>query len=400
MKKYLVLTISIFILFSCNKIEPEKNYELKNLNKSNEIKYHLSEKNCWVHSCALQEYLLSKYENNELNLPDLEYYKKRFELLLNTHKTKDELIKSPNFKIFVSELNKDFFWCEWDIYKCKWTNPYWYDETNFLFYIFIPKLVVEDFILKRWWNESDWETIIQSIKRKDFVSFEEKEKRVIEYKENLKQIINKMDLSKIDKENLKTDLKYFEEIILNPITWIHDNIIKEIPWIKIDWEEWDQIDRVVEFTNNEFYKIIEWLWISKDLFKKKVAEVYNIKWENFPKEINSLMQKKTQFMNKKYNLHLKMPLDRYYRNDELSIFSKENLDNFSANWWDWDKLSFEKDALEMRHLVFLLFNFWAEEKLYTLTNWLTSQNFEEKFLLTNIFKYAKYLKYENIYINF
>lgn len=389
MKRILIFIALSSLLFSCSKIQTEE--QLKN-NPTTQYKWI---ETCWINSCNLKKFLEDEYNKEKLKLPNLDKYKERFRILIDIYKNKDELIISEDFKRFVNDINKDFFWCEWDIYKCKWTNPYWYNETNYLFYIFIPNMVVDEYIIKRWLSEVDAETIIQSIKRKDFVSFEEKEIIIELYRKHIKELIASMDLSKIDKSKLSTDINYFNEIIMHPVTWIHDNIIKEIYSIKIDWEEWDQIDRIVDITLVEFYDLMSKLWISKEKIITNVRETYWFKSKDINDDIIYQLWEKIKMMNKTYWLYSKIPSDRYFRNDELSIFTKENKDLFIQSISEWKINNFNKDSLYIRHFILLLFNLWRNEDLFFLTNRLKKENFEEKFILTNIFKYSKYIDFKN-----
>lgn len=392
MKKILIVLILISLLSSCSKIQTED--QIKNNQKTS---YKWIE-TCWINSCNLKIFLEEEYKKWKLNLPNLDKYRERFKTLLDIYKNKDELIASSDFQKFASDINKDFFWCEWDIYKCSWTNPYWYNETNYLFYIFIPNMVVDEYIIKRWLKEADAETVIQAIKRKDFVSYEEKEVKIELYKKQLKDLIKTMDLSKIDKNRLWKDLNYFNEIIMHPVTWIHDNIIKEIYSIKIDWEEWDQIDRIVSITLNEFYDLMNKLWISKEKIISNIRQTYWFKSNDINEDLIKRLGIKIKLMNKTYNLDWKIPSDRYFRNDELYVFTKENRDLFIQNLSEWEIDNFNKDSLYIRHFILLLFNLGREQDLYFLTDRLKKENFEEKFILTNVFKYSKYIDFKNNFI--
>jgi hypothetical protein len=50
---------------------------------------------------------------------------------------------------------------------------------------------------------------------------------------------------------------------------------------------------------------------------------------NINDTINDL-KNTTLLLNKKYSLENKMPVDRFYRNDELYIFNEKNIKNFES----------------------------------------------------------------------
>lgn len=389
----LLYILSIFLLLtSCTKIQPlisstniDKNVIEENINNESGNEKH--SKVCWINSCELSDTLSEKYELWELNLPDLSYYKDRFSILLSQFPTKNKLIESSYFHEFVNDLNYDFFWCKWNIYECTWSIPYWKDETNYLFYIFIPLMVIDNNLNEKWWTDWEIETIIQSIKRKDFDSTMEKEVKIYKYKEKIKKIISEIQIEKIDTNKLKNDNKYFEKIILDNKNWLHDKIISEIYNINIDWEEEWQMDEIVDFTTWELFKLLEQLSITKELFINKIIEIntYNKK-EYIIKSIISDLNKKINNLDFSY---LNLPNDRYLRNDELYIFKNPEL---------YSNQQTNENLLYIRHKILLLFTLWKEEKLYDIINRLSQYNFEKKFLLTNIFKYSKYIKIDEKFI--
>ena len=319
MKKILIIIFLTILSVSCEKISPEVNMNEKNINNENKliIKNNNEEINdesinsCWITMCSFKKDLIKKKQENILNLPNLEKYEKILSNLLKQYPTKNQILKSKDFVRFVWEINKDFFWCELNIYECKWNNPYWKDESNYLFYIFIPYLVTQNNLVEKWWKNSDIETFIQAIKRKDFKSTLEKDVIIDEYKKNLLKKINNIDIEKIDKAKLQKDNKYFEEIILNNFNWLHNNIIKEIYEIKIDWEEEWQLEEIVNFTVWEFYKLLQKLWFDENDFKNKIIEINS--YETDKDIIYSIIENIHNKILKMEKWKFNFPNDRYFK---------------------------------------------------------------------------------------
>lgn len=368
--KIFIIFIILFSLYSCEKIKPEiKQVEKKQSNMEA----------CWVTSCLFKEDIENKIFTNK-DIPNLDKYTKILSNILISKKDKNELISSIDFQNFANILNKDFFWCDWNIYKCK--SDHLNEETkNYLFYIWIPRIVLSLNLEEQWWSSPDIEVVIQSIKRKDFKSSYQKDLEIRKYIKNIDELISTIDLSKIDTDKLKTDNLYFYNTILHPKHWIHDNIVKNIYSINIDWEEENQLAEIVDYTTKSFFDTINKLGISKELFIRKIYEINNYNKEN--NIISEIIKELEEVSNKIDNSEYNVPINRYFRNDELYIFD-----------WINEKLTekSEKELLYIRHKVLLLFNLWKEEKLYELTNRLKKYNFENMFILTNFFKYSKYIK--------
>jgi hypothetical protein len=85
-----------------------------------------------------------------------------------------------------------------------------------------------------------------------------------------------------------------------------------------------------------------------------------------------------------------MPVDRFYRNDELYIFNEKNIKNFESEVF-WNDKNYLKDVLKIRHDTYLLFLLWGEENLFFLPNRMNKLNFDNWFIATNIFEYTKNL---------
>ena len=400
-KNYTIILLLCFVLFSCNKIEPKQGiktidtpstqtWETKELSSKNEDDFE----SCGITSCGFKDDLNEKYAQWKLNLPNLDIYTKRFTTLVMQYPEKEKLIESNDFQNFTQALNADFFWCKDDLYTCEWTQPYWEDETNFLFYIFIPTIVVEANLESKWWTPGQVEAVIQAIKRKDFDSEAQKDIKVSIYKNKIDNLISSIDISQIDTQRLLSDNAYFNEIILDGSTGLHDRIMSESYGINIDWEEDYQLDEIMMHTIDSFYILLEKLWVSKELFVEKIIEIngYSSKqdilksiYDDLNTMVSSWEKNFTKVLNNKEN-NLFIPNNRYYRNDELYMFTQE---------WLYRDDNLNNYLVELRHKILLIFNLWSDQKLYELTNRLSQYKFEKKFLLTNIYKYSKYIKIEN-----
>lgn len=387
--KYIFIILSFTFIFSCAQIEPKTNYsDRQNNNTTNSVlswtTYNNSNdalENCWIISCEYKNNLVEKNLNWKFNLPNIDIYKQRFWILVKQYNEKNKLIKSEEFKTFVEDINKEFFWCEWNIYECyNNTSKLSEDEKNYLFYVYIPEIVLETNLEQVWWNQADIETIIQAIKRKDFDSTIEKEYKIVQYKQKVEDLISKIDINSINKQKLIEDNTYFESQILDPKTWLHDKIIQQIYWINIDWEEEGQLDEIASYTNKSFFDLMEKLWFDKQGFINKVIE---INWYDKNNDILESIDKDLYNTILSIKNNHNFPDNRYFRNDELYIFKNQDM---------FDNKQDNEKMLYIRHRVLLLFSLWEEKKLYELTNRLSQYNFKEKFLLTNIFKYSKYIK--------
>jgi hypothetical protein len=255
---------------------------------------------------------------------------------------------------------------------------------NYLFYIAIPNIVIEQGLEKKWWTNSEIETLIQSIKRKDFKSKLEKEIILEKYDNKLEKKLKSIDISKINLDKFKKDNNYFKEIFLDDFNWLFISFIKEIYSIKIDWEEDDELDRIVNVTSDKFNKLLDKLGITEKDFKDRI---FLIKWYDNNRTIIDNIIFELKKISSNLNNKIWFPTDRYFRNDELYIF-----DGIS----DRTNKKLKKELLYIRNNVLLIFYFWRDKKLYRLPLRLEKYNFKEKFLLTNFFKYSKYIKKDKL----
>jgi len=410
--KYFLLLL--ILLFSCNKITPEinnksvqdiKQNQITKKNWINKIPNSIPEdkiiqewKPCWTISCDVKKYLKEKFWTWE-NIKWLELYKQRLWIILDSNKNIDKLIESKKLKVFTDDFYKQYFWCEWNVYKCSYNlREYSEDELNYIFYVFIPQMVIDEYVIKREWDESFTEDIIQAIKRKDFTSNDLKNAKIKIYKQKLDDFVNNLDLNLYNKEKLLNNEEYFYEKLLKPQVWLHDIIMnKSVNW-KMTWLDWknkEQLKDITEYTINTFYSILLDLWVNKNQF---ITKIKKINWydANILESIKADIINKSNKLETKYQLKNKLVYDRYFRNDELNIFSLDKYsDTFQKISWEWKENEYYNDILEIWSKVMLLFNLWFEEEYYFMPKRLEFYNNSNTFLITNIFKIYKYIDWYN-----
>lgn len=387
MLKYpLSFLLLISVLSACSKIQPEVHKNINNdIVNIEEYKATKNGKACGIITCEAQDNLSRLHEDWKLILPDLGYYKKRFSIIAGKYQRTDELLESSEFKQFVEDLNIDFFSCKWDIHDCGWeVKKYWPDETNYLFYVFIPMMVIEEYPSKKWKTDLETESIIQSIKRKDFIIDEVKDSFIGKNEEELREKFQKIDISSVDKKKLKEDREYFKQIVLSPRTGLYGKLIDEsitgTSWVGV-WE--DQMEQIMDITIRIFYEKLAELGITEKDLRKHIAI----------DEVILDLEKNITLMNTKYSLGKKIPIDRFYRNDELYIFNEKNIKDFESTTF-WNDKGFIDDVLEIKHGTYLLFLLWKDENMFFLPNRLGRLNSSNNFILTNIFEYSKHANFD------
>lgn len=341
---------------------------------SQKVQMHPGKEACGVKTCALQEYLENQEQAGKFRLEKTEYYQKRFGALARQYRAKDSLLSSEEFQKFVKDFSVEYFACRGNVEKCSGTSSYTYDEQNFVWYIFLPRMVNEEFVRNLWWDEGDGEAIVQSIKEKYFATFDQKEALVQVYKEKLTDKAKNIDISSIDRKRLKEDKAYFEDIILKPNTGIYDVLAQEIP-TSIIWPEKGQLRDITTFTTGLFFQKLLELWIDKTYFFTIIGTSDDV----FKK-----LDAKAEDIDKIYSLRDKMPYDRYLRHDEIVNYVFANIDEFNKKW------DFNKDVLELKHYVLLQYSF-PDIKMYSMSDRVMQFNSVNNFLAENLYKYSKYM---------
>ncbi|MCK9272562.1 hypothetical protein M0P65_03375 [Candidatus Gracilibacteria bacterium] len=398
-KNYFVLIIGLFfILNSCSKIEPEKRVnktpELNKIENTNsgvinsgsgnetesgvikigDNKIFLDSKACGEKTCAFQAYLEKQEFEGKFNLEKTQYFQERFKSLVTRFKQKDILVKAPEFQKFVDDFNSEYFPCEWKVEICNKKSKYSYDEQNFIWYIFMPKMVAIEYQEKMGGSDSDTEAIIQAIRRKYYATFDEKEAMIEVWKDKVNGIAKKIDLSVIDKKKLQTDKEYFKEIVLTPNTGIYDKIITNL-LSPIPWQEQGELLETTNFGINLFLSKMKELGISKKYFYDNIGTSEN----NFKKLDELLIN-----FDKKYSLTKVMPSDRYLRHDEIANYIFANIGDFNK------KGDFNKDVLELKHYLLLQFAY-PDPDLYNMPERAAKFNSVNNFFGENLLKYSKYM---------
>lgn len=367
--KFIIIAFLLAILVGCSQIKPEK-IEDKNIQEKITT--------CWIVSCELKEKLLALKEEWKLKLDNLKFYEDRFKVIYWQNKTYDKLINSREFQKFVEDINIDFFNCPWNFKYCsekKW--KYSEDEINYVFYIFIPDLVVKNIDIEKL-NWQNIENTIQSIRRKDFINDDTKNSIIKGFWFDLKDKLNNIDIQNIDKNKLKVDKKYFNEIFFTYWSWIYYKFTEESEKInsQIKWISEEQFEEIQSINNKIFYEKIKELWIKKEEFLSMLDENEIIK--NLKKNINEL--------NKNYSINKKIPLDRFYRDDEVNIFNEKNLEKTKKELF-WENKNYIVNLIEIRDNINLLYLINEDENLAYLPNILKKLEWEDIYSLINIYEY-------------
>lgn len=271
-------------------------------------------------------------------------------------------MKAEEFQKFVKDFHTEYF---------AEKSAHTYDEKNFIWYIFLPRMVDEEFARKVGWDEQDADSIVQSIKEKYYATYDEKEAVIQVYKDKLTKKVKKIDISSVDKKRLQEDAAYFEQMILTPGLGLYDKVFQDITSI-IYPERW-QLRDLTFFTTDTFFSKIEELWITKEYFYNFIGTSD----KNFRK-----LDSKIEAMDQLYGLSQKIPSDRYLRNDEVVNYIFTNLWEFNTKW------NFNKDTLELRHYILLQYSF-PDEKLYSMPERVSKFNSVNNFMAEDIYKYSK-----------
>lgn len=367
MKKIFLLWFLLFFLYSCWKENIDNKINLIE-ELDNNITFYPSSENCWIISCDLQKYLEKKLQKWDFKIDKLDYFEKRLSILLMRFKDRDLLLKNKDFKNFVDEFYKEFFY---------WDNIYSYDEQNFIWYIYLPRMVANTFENNNIIDDNNFlESILNSIKERYFITSYEKEVFVKNFKNNINEIIKNINLKNINKENLKIDENYFNEIFLTPNSWLYDKIMSPVLDLA-DMLYWDEIllKELKEYSLNQFFIILNNLNIEKKLF-------FEIMWNS--EENISKLEQKINFINNKYQIFSKIPNDRYLRHDEIIKYIIWNIDEFNKNW------NFNKDILDIKHFILLQFSY-ENSQMQTMSWRLNKYNSINNFIIENLFKYSKWL---------
>lgn len=369
-----------FLISSCWKETPQPSSDLLDSETKKEAFVYtwavkLGKETCGEKTCALVTYLQDLENQWKVNMEKADYFQKRFGILLDKyHNDKEVFLKQPDYQKFVDDFYKEYFPCDRKIEICHNKGKYSFDDQNFFRYLFIPRMVGYEFEVKRWWNADDSESVIQSIRRKYYATYDEKVAALKVWSDKAKKSVNDFDIWSIDKEKLKTDENYFNQVIMTPQSGLFDvaasNCLTPIPWP----EKW-QNTQARNIAIWLFFEKLEKLGITKDDFMKKIWSSE----ENFAK-----LEKKLKEIDEKYNLRNQIPSDRFLTHAEIANFYMGNLDNFNKFW------VFNRDALEVKHLVLLQF-LYDNDDLYNMDSRVALFNSEYNFLWENVVKYTKYM---------
>lgn len=377
--KFLIIISLSILLVSCWQIKPENV-------KNEDIQEKIT--TCWIISCEYKEKLLTLKEDWTLNLGNLKFYEDRFKIIYWQNKTYEKLLENREFQKFVEDLNIEFFNCPWDFKYCsekKW--KYSEDEMNYIFYIFIPDLVVKNIDTEKlgWQNI---ENTIQSIRRKDFINDDTKKSIIKAFWFDLKDKLNSISIQNIDKNKLKNDKEYFNEVFFKYWSWLYYNFTEESEKInsQIKWISEEQFEEIQKITNEAFYEKIKKLWIEKKDFLSMLNE----------NEIIGKLEKNIDELNKTYSIDKKIPQNRFYRDDEVNIFNEKKLENTKKELF-WENKNYIINLVEIKNNINLLYLINEDENLAYLPNILKKLESEDIYSLINIYEYlAENINIDNI----
>ncbi|EKE28966.1 MAG: hypothetical protein ACD_2C00258G0006 [uncultured bacterium (gcode 4)] len=326
----------------------------------------------------------------------------RFKIISSQFQNHSDLIKSNQYKLFV-----DYVYEVFDKYKkLEWNKE---KELAYLFDVLIPKIVVVEWVKTGKIDDEQAELIIQSIKRKDFNSIEDKRLLTEKFKiyleeKNYNPFVKTLDSASITKA--KTDSEEFKKIFLDPQEWIIYKVLRNrYDWNKT-WIWFKPKELETEFStylNSKLENVFKISWIEE---KDIIAKAYWAYWYASLEDQGKDILKDFKSMVQKYELDGKLPLDRYYRNDEESdLFkSREIVDKYVSDLSWWKKEEFEKDLKDFRMKMYLLSFFWKNHP--SDEQWLWSSMDRSDFIdpvlwkwVQNLFRVSRYISPEPVKVN-
>lgn len=279
-------------------------------------------------------------------------------------------------------------------------------KNNYIFERLIPKIVINNYVVN--WRISDIEAelIIQSIKRNDLKTLEDKnlitEKFKIYFEENkFNPFVKSLDTKWMTKEQ-KIDL------ILQDKTWIFYTILSNrYNWNKT-WIWYKPWNMEAEFTKYLDWKLNNVYWIigvtEKDV-QEAIYKKYNI---NSLEDLAKLIKWDFDKIVNKYKLEWKMPLERTYRDDEISDIFKDRVtvDKYTETLSWWNTSDFLKDIENIRFKMYLISYLWKDRTDLDPEQWLWSSEARSKFIdrkywdwIQNLFRLGRYIPWEEIKID-
>jgi len=394
MKNIIYLLFISIIFVSCNKIEPinqETNIEKKELINEPII----AEKNNQT-----EDWEINLNDDLWIDLEEEDIITARFDMLAGIYQDHNTLMESMQYKQFVEYIHK--------VFK-KYNNLWWKEneeKNNYIFNRLIPKIVLKNYIANWKISEKEAELIIQSIKRNDLNTIKDKklltQKFKIYFEENkFNPFIKKLNVKWKTKEE-KLDLLFNEK------DWAIYNILSNrYNWNKT-WIWYKPSDMEADFMvylNQKLADTFDIIWVSE-------KEVIDFAYKKY--NVNSLetlaSNIKTDFENiiTKYNLEWKIPLDRYYRDDERNniFIDRKTVNNYIATISESKNNKFISDLEQMRFKMYLLSYFGRNRKDLNEDQWLWSSRTRANFIdkthwkwIQNLFRLGRYLPWEEVKID-
>jgi len=383
MKKIISILVLVSILSACNQIEPINN------SSNNEIKKEdISKK--WI----------NLNEDFWINLNEEELITKRFEILSKIFKSHSDLMSSIQYEQFV-----DYVYDVFAKYKDLWKEES-ESKNNYIFNILIPKIVINNYVVPWKMTEKEAELVIQSIKRNDLNTLSDKKLITEKFKIYFEE--NKFNpfIKSLNTKWLTKDEKL--ELLFKDKDWVIYSILSNrYNWNKT-WIGYKPADMEAEFMlylNKKLEYIFWTIGVSEKEVQEYAYKKYNVDsleslWENILNKFNILV--------KEYNLKWKIPLDRYYRNDERKdiFINRKTIDNYISTLSDWKSENFIKELSEIRLEMYLLSYFWRNRSDLNENQWLWSSRTRSDFIdpvfgkwVQNLFRLGRYLPWEEIKID-
>lgn len=366
----------MLILVSCTKIQPiESNTQIKEN---------------WV----------DLNQETWIYLEEEKMIKARFELLANKYPNHNELMDSIQYEQFVLYIHEIF-----NKYN-EQGKEISEEKNNYMFELVIPWVVFENYVWNGRISETEGELIVQSVKRNDLNTLEDKELITQKFKiyfeeKKFNPLIKNMDFNNISKDQ-KID------ILLKDKEWaIYAILSNRYNWNKT-WIWYKPGEMEANFMKYLNWKVKDILWVSwitenelKDYFyKKNNINSLETLWESILNDFNVL--------NDKYSLESQIPLKRYFRDDERnSIFKdRESVNKYIdlISWWKSEDFISELEIIRFK--IYLLSYFWRDRLDLNETQWLWSSRTRSDFIsedywkwIQNLFRLGRYLPWEEVKID-
>ena len=333
-------------------------------------------------------------------LEEEEEIKQRFEVIAKMYPNHSDLMRSIQYKEFVNYIYEIF-----DKYKEIW-NEESEEKNNYLFEKLIPKIVVDNYILKEKISEKESELIIQSIKRNDFNTLQDKNLLTEKFKIFFEETVYNPFIKTLDINEKTPEEKL--DMLLDTKNWIIYSILSNrYNWNKtgIWYKPGDMEAEFMVYLNGKMQNIFNVIWVEEQEVQAYAFWKY---WVDSLEALGQNILKNFETLVETYQLEGKVPLKRYYRNDERNdIFVDRETVDLYIQTISWNKSeSFNEDLTEIRLQVYLLSYFWRNRTDLNEDQWLWSSRTRSDFIhkdfwkwVQNLFRLSRYLPGEKVNIS-